>query len=185
MTTPVLKAVIPAAGLGTRFLPATKSQPKEMLPVVDKPAIQYVVEESGPSRAHRHPHHHGPGQARHRGPLRPELRARVLPRAEGRGRAAQGSPGDFRARRHPLHPPAGSARPRSRRVHRPRARRRRAVRGAARRRHHGRRRAAPALDARRSRPLRPVRRAHGGRRPTRSPRTDVSSPKRSKPSSCG
>ena len=40
----VRKAVIPAAGLGTRFLPATKAQPKEMLPVVDKPAIQYVVE---------------------------------------------------------------------------------------------------------------------------------------------
>jgi UTP--glucose-1-phosphate uridylyltransferase len=42
----VRKAVIPAAGLGTRMLPATKSQPKEMLPVVDKPAIQYVVEEA-------------------------------------------------------------------------------------------------------------------------------------------
>ena len=42
---PVLKAVLPAAGLGTRFLPATKAQPKEMLPVVDKPLIQYVVEE--------------------------------------------------------------------------------------------------------------------------------------------
>ena len=42
----VKKAVIPAAGLGTRFLPATKSQPKEMLPLVDKPAIQYVVEEA-------------------------------------------------------------------------------------------------------------------------------------------
>ncbi len=40
------KAVIPAAGLGTRFLPATKAMPKEMLPVVDKPAIQYVVEEA-------------------------------------------------------------------------------------------------------------------------------------------
>ena len=40
------KAVIPAAGLGTRFLPATKSQPKEMLPIVDKPSIQYVVEEA-------------------------------------------------------------------------------------------------------------------------------------------
>jgi UTP--glucose-1-phosphate uridylyltransferase len=44
--TRVRKAVIPAAGLGTRFLPATKSSPKEMLPVVDKPAIQYVVEEA-------------------------------------------------------------------------------------------------------------------------------------------
>ena len=42
----VEKAVIPAAGLGTRFLPATKAMPKEMLPVVDKPAIQYVVEEA-------------------------------------------------------------------------------------------------------------------------------------------
>lgn len=41
----IRKAVIPAAGLGTRFLPATKAQPKEMLPVVDKPVIQYVVEE--------------------------------------------------------------------------------------------------------------------------------------------
>lgn len=42
----VTKAVIPAAGLGTRFLPATKATPKEMLPVVDRPAIQYVVEEA-------------------------------------------------------------------------------------------------------------------------------------------
>ncbi|MBO0513545.1 UTP--glucose-1-phosphate uridylyltransferase [Streptomyces beijiangensis] len=42
----IVKAVIPAAGLGTRFLPATKATPKEMLPVVDKPAIQYVVEEA-------------------------------------------------------------------------------------------------------------------------------------------
>src|SRR5882672_190006 len=41
----VRKAVLPAAGLGTRFLPATKAQPKEMLNVVDKPQIQYVVEE--------------------------------------------------------------------------------------------------------------------------------------------
>jgi len=43
---PVTKAVIPAAGLGTRFLPATKASPKEMLPVVDKPTIQYVIEEA-------------------------------------------------------------------------------------------------------------------------------------------
>jgi UTP--glucose-1-phosphate uridylyltransferase len=46
MAPKVTKAVIPAAGLGTRFLPATKAQPKEMLPLVDKPAIQYVVEEA-------------------------------------------------------------------------------------------------------------------------------------------
>ena len=41
----VRKAIIPAAGLGTRFLPATKSQPKEMLPIVDKPTLQYIIEE--------------------------------------------------------------------------------------------------------------------------------------------
>ncbi|MFB6610547.1 UTP--glucose-1-phosphate uridylyltransferase GalU [Agromyces sp. NPDC056379] len=46
MTQRITKAVIPAAGLGTRFLPATKAMPKEMLPVVDRPAIQYVVEEA-------------------------------------------------------------------------------------------------------------------------------------------
>lgn len=45
MTT-IKKAIIPAAGLGTRFLPATKAQPKEMLPIVDKPTIQYIVEEA-------------------------------------------------------------------------------------------------------------------------------------------
>ncbi|GAA1342392.1 UTP--glucose-1-phosphate uridylyltransferase GalU [Arthrobacter roseus] len=48
----VTKAVIPVAGLGTRFLPATKAMPKEMLPVVDKPAIQYVVEEAVKSGLH-------------------------------------------------------------------------------------------------------------------------------------
>lgn len=42
----VRKAIIPAAGMGTRFLPATKAQPKEMLPIVDKPAIQYIIEEA-------------------------------------------------------------------------------------------------------------------------------------------
>ncbi|HWG94835.1 MAG TPA: UTP--glucose-1-phosphate uridylyltransferase GalU [Mycobacteriales bacterium] len=46
MSARIRKAVVPAAGLGTRFLPATKASPKEMLPVVDKPAIQYVVEEA-------------------------------------------------------------------------------------------------------------------------------------------
>src|SRR3979411_744324 len=46
MATRVRKAVFPAAGLGTRFLPATKAQPKEMLPLVDKPIIQYGVEEA-------------------------------------------------------------------------------------------------------------------------------------------
>ncbi|HET6498241.1 MAG TPA: sugar phosphate nucleotidyltransferase, partial [Coriobacteriia bacterium] len=47
-----VKVIIPAAGLGTRFLPVTKSQPKEMLPVVDKPVIQYVVEEAVAAGVH-------------------------------------------------------------------------------------------------------------------------------------
>ena len=42
----ITKCIIPAAGSGTRFLPATKAQPKEMLPVVDKPVIQYLIEEA-------------------------------------------------------------------------------------------------------------------------------------------
>jgi len=42
----ITKAIIPAAGFGTRFLPQTKAMPKEMLPIVDKPVIQYVVEEA-------------------------------------------------------------------------------------------------------------------------------------------
>jgi UTP--glucose-1-phosphate uridylyltransferase len=46
MSQKVRKLVIPVAGLGTRFLPATKAQPKEMMPVVDKPIIQYVVEDA-------------------------------------------------------------------------------------------------------------------------------------------
>ena len=46
MSKKVRKAIIPAAGLGTRFLPATKAQPKEMLPIVDKPTIQYIIEEA-------------------------------------------------------------------------------------------------------------------------------------------
>src|SRR5438067_6084199 len=46
MNTKIRKAVIPAAGFGTRFLPQTKAMPKEMLPIVDKPVIQYVVEEA-------------------------------------------------------------------------------------------------------------------------------------------
>jgi UTP--glucose-1-phosphate uridylyltransferase len=46
MNKPILKAIFPAAGLGTRFLPATKASPKEMMPLVDKPLIQYVVEEA-------------------------------------------------------------------------------------------------------------------------------------------
>ena len=59
MTPPkIRKAVFPAAGMGTRFLPATKATPKEMLCLVDKPLIQYGVEEAVARRLHRNYHHH-------------------------------------------------------------------------------------------------------------------------------
>ena len=64
----VTKAVIPAAGLGTRVLPATKAMPKGMLPIVDKPAIQYLVEEAVRSGI-RYPDHSGPQPERDRGPF--------------------------------------------------------------------------------------------------------------------
>lgn len=51
----VRKAVLPAAGLGTRFLPATKATPKELLPLVDRPAIQYVVKEAVAAGLHGRP----------------------------------------------------------------------------------------------------------------------------------
>jgi UTP--glucose-1-phosphate uridylyltransferase len=52
MSKPIRKAVIPAAGLGTRFLPATKAVPKELLPIVDTPTIQYIVEEAVAAGVH-------------------------------------------------------------------------------------------------------------------------------------
>ncbi len=56
----IRKAVIPVAGLGTRFLPATKAIPKEMLTIVDRPTIQYIVERGGGFWNRRgHPHHLG------------------------------------------------------------------------------------------------------------------------------
>ncbi len=87
----VRKAVFPVAGLGTRFLPATKAMPKEMLPVVDKPLIQYAVEEAA-GRRHRAVHlRHRPRQARHRRSFRPRLRARArCSRAAARPRSSNG-----------------------------------------------------------------------------------------------
>ena len=78
----------------------------------------------------RHPHHHRPGQADARGPLRPQLRARVLPGAEGQDRRARRDPGAGRDGRHPLRAPGRAARPRPRRVGGPQARGRQPVRRA-------------------------------------------------------
>ena len=69
----VTKAVIPAAGLGTRVLPATKAMPKGMLPIVDKPAIQYLVEEAVKSGR----------PAGHRTPIAPPLPGRMKPAPGG------------------------------------------------------------------------------------------------------
>ena len=66
----VTKAVFPVAGLGSRFLPATKASPKEMLPIVDKPLIQYAVEEAAAAGITDMIFITGQKQARDRGPLR-------------------------------------------------------------------------------------------------------------------
>ena len=131
----VTKAVIPAAGLGTRFLPATKATPKEMLPVVDKPAIQYVVEEAVSAglddvlmitgRGKRSIEDHFDRNYE----LEEALAAKDDERRAGPGPRLQ------RAREHALRPPGRPARAGSRGAVRGRARGRRAVRGAARRRH--------------------------------------------------
>ena len=73
MSKQVRKAVFPAGGLGTRFLPATKVIPKEMLALVDKPIIQYGVEEAIASGIEHIIIVDRPRQGRHRGSLRPQL----------------------------------------------------------------------------------------------------------------
>ena len=82
----VRKAVLPVAGLGTRFLPATKAIPKEMLPIVDMPSIQLIVEECVAAR-HRGDHlRHRARQVGDRGPLRSRGRARGAAREAGQDR---------------------------------------------------------------------------------------------------
>jgi UTP--glucose-1-phosphate uridylyltransferase len=66
----VTKAIFPVAGLGTRFLPATKAQPKEMLTVIDKPLIQFAVEEAIAAGVTQLIFRHRAVQAGHRRPLR-------------------------------------------------------------------------------------------------------------------
>ena len=65
----VRKAVVPVAGFGTSFLPETKTMPKAMLPIVDIPAIQFVIEEITKSGIEEIPPHQRPRQTRRRGPL--------------------------------------------------------------------------------------------------------------------
>ena len=76
------KAMFPVAGLGTRFLPATKAQPKEMLPVVDKPLIQYAVEEAYAAGIRDMIFVTGRNKRADRRPLRHRLRARKRARGQ-------------------------------------------------------------------------------------------------------
>ncbi|WP_323036484.1 sugar phosphate nucleotidyltransferase [Pararhodobacter sp.] len=66
--TRITKAVFPVAGLGTRFLPATKAMPKELLPIIDKPIIQYAVEEAIAGRDYRPDFCHRTAKTRNRRP---------------------------------------------------------------------------------------------------------------------
>ena len=179
---PVRKAVIPAAGLGTRFLPATKSSPKEMLPVVDRPAIQYVVEEAvqagltdiliitGRNKRAVEDHFDRNFELEHY--------------LEATGKHAMLKEVQFASDLADIHyvRQTRSARARARGVGRASSRRRRAVRGAARRRPHGRRRRAAPVDARRATSARARRSSRCRRsRPRRSRRTAASSPRASTP----
>ena len=85
-----VKAVIPAAGMATRFLPATKAVPKELLPVVDRPVLQYIVEEAAAAGIRDILLVTGRGQDQHGRPLRPAAVPGV--QARGEGRSWSGSP---------------------------------------------------------------------------------------------
>ena len=161
----IRKAVFPVAGLGTRMLPATKAIPKEMLPVVDKPIIQYAFEEARAAGIEHFIFVTGRGKS----VIEDHFdRAYELDDALAKkGKHAELEVGrrlGAGARRAQLHPPAGAARPRPRRLVRPRAGRRRAVRGGPGRRPDPRQRALPDPDGRGPRAdRRQHRRGRGGR----------------------
>ena len=136
-TRPVRKAVIPAAGLGTRFLPATKAQPKEMLPVVDKPAIQYVVEEAVRAGIDDILIITGRGKRSIEDHFDRNFELEYFLQQKGKHDDFEEIVGHRRARGHPLRASGRAARARPRRVGGPQARRRQPVRGDARRRVHG------------------------------------------------
>ena len=146
----IRKVVFPVAGLGTRMLPATKVLPKEMLPVVDRPIIQYALEEAARRRGRAVHLRHRPRQDDHGGSFRPRLRAvrdawpgRPRPRSWRRSSAACRRPGEVVYTRQQEPKGLGHA------VWCARARgRRRAVRGDAGRRSDRRRAALPRPDGR-------------------------------------
>ena len=114
----VRKAVLPVAGLGTRFLPATKAMPKEMLPVVDRPLIQYAVEECLAAGIEEFVFVTG----RNKSAIEDhfdhayELEATLAQRGNKQAELKQTEQADHQAGQRDLHPPAGAARPRPCRV---------------------------------------------------------------------
>ena len=115
----VTKAVIPAAGLGTRFLPATKATPKEMLPVVDKPAIQYVVEEAVAAGLTDVLDDHRPQQAALEDHFDRNYELEAALEAKGDAAPARPGPGVQRPGDHALRPPGRPPGPRPRRARAP------------------------------------------------------------------
>ena len=124
----VRKAVLPVAGLGTRFLPATKAIAKEMLPVVDKPLIQYAVEEARAAGIEQFCLVTGRGKTAlvEHFDIAFELEERS--RARNKMTSSRRSASCGRARLDPHRAPAGASRPRPRDLVRPRLHRRRSVR---------------------------------------------------------
>ena len=147
MTAPLRKAVFPVAGLGTRFLPATKAMPKEMLTLVDRPLIQYVVDEAraagieqfifvtATNKSVLEDHFDSLFE------LEATLKAARQDRGPGRARQPHAAAG-----RGKLHPPAEAARPRPCGVVRPPSGRRRALRGGASRHDHAGRTRLPGAN---------------------------------------
>jgi UTP-glucose-1-phosphate uridylyltransferase len=124
---PVRKAVFPVAGLGTRFLPATKAIPKEMLTVVDRPLIQYAIEEAREAGIEQFIFVTGRGKGALEDHFDISFELEAVMRAR---QVARHPPVDSHiARERRFGSAAGAARPRPRRLVRPRHRRRRAVRG--------------------------------------------------------
>ena len=131
MAAPVRKAVFPVAGLGTRFLPATKAIPKEMLTVVDRPVIQHVVDEAREAGIEHFIFVTGRNKSVIEDHFDRQLELEQTLAARGKTAELEALlPRPAGAGRDELHPPAGAARPRPRGVVRARARRRRALRAA-------------------------------------------------------
>ena len=134
VTSSIRKAVFPAAGLGTRFLPATKAQPKEMLPLVDKPIIQYGVEEAVASGVDNIILVTGRGKNAIEDHFDVSVELETFLEARGKTRAARRDPQDLEPDQLRVRPPGRAARPRPRRARHARTGRRRAVRRHPRRR---------------------------------------------------